>query len=87
MSQEQAENARLPMTAQDVVEWFNETHSLGTSVTYWPGAKAGPAREGQTRTPAWVLGGTPVVSITGYAGGIALTHVVCAAHPFHAQES
>ena len=29
-----------------------------------------------TRTPAWTLGhGEPVVSVVGYAGGIALTHV------------
>ncbi|MEV0779244.1 hypothetical protein [Streptomyces sp. NPDC050428] len=29
-----------------------------------------------TRTPAWELGhGTPVVSVTGYAGGICLTHI------------
>lgn len=29
-----------------------------------------------TRTPAWELGhGTPVVSVDGYAGGIALTHI------------
>lgn len=29
-----------------------------------------------TRTPAWTLGhGTPVVSVDGYSGGIALTHV------------
>lgn len=29
-----------------------------------------------TRTPAWILGhGEPVVSVTGYAGGICLTHV------------
>jgi hypothetical protein len=29
-----------------------------------------------TRTPAWTLGGGyPVVSVEGYAGGIALTHI------------
>ena len=75
------------MTAEQVVEWFNDTHPLGTDVTYWPGAKSGEARQGQTRTPAWVLpSGDPVVSITGYAGGIALTHVVCAQHDTHAIE-
>lgn len=32
--------------------------------------------ETTTRTPAWTLGhGTPVVSVEGYAGGIALTHI------------
>lgn len=77
-----------PMTAEDVAAWFNDEHPVGTPVTYWPGAKDGEARQGETRSPAWVLpSGDPVVAITGYAGGIALTHVVCARHHTHAIES
>lgn len=74
------------MSAEEVVAWFNETHPVGTDVTYWPGFGS-EAHQAKTRTPAWVLpSGHPVVSITGYAGGIALTHIVCAKHHTHAIE-
>jgi hypothetical protein len=72
------------MTAQGVADWFNDSHPIGTSVTYFPGVLEGEAREGQTRSEAWVVGDEPVVAITGYAGGIHLGHVVCARHASHA---
>jgi len=75
------------MTVEELVAWFNDEHPLGTDVTYWPGIKGGAARQGAIRTPAWVLpSGEPVVSITGYAGGIHLSHIVCARHATHAIE-
>jgi hypothetical protein len=44
--------------------------------------------QGKTRTPAWVLpSDEPVVSITGLAGGIALSHIVCVRHHTHAIEA
>lgn len=75
--------------AEEVADWFNEAHPVGTDVTYFPGAMGGCltglARQGKTRTPAWVLpSGEPVVSVTGYAGGISLRHIVCANHATHA---
>lgn len=49
---------------------------LGTPVLYWPGARTGEGRLSVTRTPIWKVGsGTEVVSVEGYSGGIALTHV------------
>jgi len=57
-------------------ERFNALHPVGTPVRYWPGVRSGEGRESVTRTPAWVVGGhTPCVSVEGYAGGIALTHI------------
>ena len=42
---------------------------------YWPGIRKGDPREGTTRSEAWDLCGSPVVMVTGYSGGIALSHV------------
>jgi hypothetical protein len=51
-------------------------YPVGTPVRYWPGVRAGEGRESVTRTPAWLVGGhTTCVSVDGYPGGIALTHV------------
>ena len=47
----------------------------GSLVRYWPGAREGVGRVGRTRSEVWELSGQPVVSIHGYPGGIALTHV------------
>lgn len=59
------------------VSQFNEHVPIGSPVFYWPGVREGEGQVGQTRSPAWLLGGhTPVVQVTGYAGGIALTHVM-----------
>ena len=59
------------------VEQFNAHHPVGTPVLYWPGTREGDGRESVTRSEAWLLGGhTPVVMVEGYAGGIALSHVI-----------
>lgn len=57
------------------VEQFNRTTPVGTAVTYWPGFREGDGRPSCTRTPAWLVSGVPCVSVEGYPGGIALTHV------------
>lgn len=63
-------NARL-------VEQFNDACPIGTAVLYWPGAFEGEGRKSATRSVAWLLGGhTPAVMVEGYAGGIALSHVI-----------
>ena len=59
------------------VEQFNVHHPVGTPVLYWPGLREGDGRESVTRSEAWLMGGhTPVVMVEGYAGGIALSHVL-----------
>lgn len=59
-------------------EW-NERYPVGTSVDACPGLMAsegGRVIYTATRTPAWTLAsGEAVVSVMGYAGGIALTHI------------
>lgn len=57
------------------VERFNEQHPVGTPVRYWPGIRSGEGRQSVTRTPAWLVSGKPCVSVEGYPGGIALTHI------------
>jgi hypothetical protein len=60
-----------------VVEWFNAVCPVGSHVLYWPGVREGEPRRSVTRSAAWLLGGhTPVVLVEGYAGGIALSHVM-----------
>lgn len=59
------------MTADE----FNSVHPVGARVRYWPGVRTGEGASSQTRTPAWNIAQTPVVSVEGYPGGIALTHV------------
>jgi hypothetical protein len=76
------------LTTQELVDWFNAEHPVGTDVTAFPGTTDGRAVQGKTRTPAWVLpSDEPVVSITGLAGGIALSHIVCVRHHTHAIEA
>lgn len=59
------------------VDQFNAAVPPGTPVLYWPGAREGEGRESVTRSAAWLMGEhTPVVKVEGYAGGIALTHVM-----------
>lgn len=57
---------------------FNENVPVGTKVVYWPGVREpGLEMVSTTRSEAWLLGGhTPVVMVEGYAGGIALSHVM-----------
>lgn len=72
---EQNEQMRGELAAQAVAEW-NETHPVGTPVTYWPGVREGNGKASRTRTPAQVLNGhTAVVWVDGYSSCIALTHV------------
>lgn len=59
------------MTADE----FNAAHPVGTRVLAFPGSRDGRALYTRTRTPAWNLSGHPVVSVEGYPGGIALTHI------------
>lgn len=49
---------------------------VGTPVLFWPGARVGEGRRSVTWTPIWKMGGgDEVVSVEGYPGGIALTHI------------
>jgi hypothetical protein len=61
--------------AAAAVESWNALHQVGTPVCYWPGFRTGPGTASKTRTPAWVVCGNAVVSVNGYPGGIALTHI------------
>ena len=71
------------VTAGGKVERFNERHPVGTQVRYWPAMRSGEGRWSVTRTPAWLVGGhTPCVSVEGYPGGIALTHIEPVAKTF-----
>ena len=55
---------------------FNAAYPVGTSVRYWPMVREGEGRLGETRSVAWTLGsGDVIVKVSGYAGGIILTHV------------
>ena len=62
---------------------FNARYPVGTPVVAYPLSRPEDNRpdffqrlETVTRSPAWALGhGTPVVSVDGYTGGIALTHI------------
>ena len=65
---------------------FNAHCPVGTPVRYWPGALEGDGCWGHTRSEAWELpSGEPVVLVTGYAGGIALSHVLD--HPGFADQA
>ncbi|MHA6764799.1 hypothetical protein [Streptacidiphilus sp. PAMC 29251] len=72
----------LRAAAVSAARW-NHEYPIGIRVVAYPGFRPGVAPgleckclETVTRTPAWELGhGQPVVSIEGYPGGIALTHV------------
>lgn len=59
----------------DEAEEFNSRYPVGTNVVFWPGMRDGAGRHSRTRTPAWALSEDAVVSVEGYPGGIALTHV------------
>ena len=60
------------MTADE----FNAAHPIGTPVLAFPGTREGRGMLTRTRTPAWNIGKHAVVSVEGYAGGIALTHII-----------
>lgn len=62
-------------------EW-NNLYPIGTPVVAYPGTRDDEPLTTRTRTAAWTLGhGAAVVSVEGYTGGIALTHV----HPAETQ--
>jgi hypothetical protein len=61
--------------AQAEADRWNETYPEGTPVRCWSGVREGAGRLSRTRSRAWVTGGSAVVSVAGYAGGIALTHI------------
>lgn len=69
----------MTMTADQ----FNARYPVGTPVVAYPLTRPDDNQteffermETVTRTPAWTLGhGASVVSVDGYAGGIALTHI------------
>lgn len=62
---------------------FNTRHPVGTAVVAYPLTRPEDNQpdfferlETVTSSPAWTLGhGVPVVSVDGYQGGIALTHI------------
>lgn len=56
-------------------EGWNKKHPVGTPVRFWPGVREGDGRLGATRSAAWRLCDHASVLVTGYSGGIALTHV------------
>lgn len=67
--------AVLGLVVTDADRW-NARYPVGTPVDAYPGARWDEPLRTHTRTPAWRLGhGDSVVSVDGYAGGIALTHI------------
>lgn len=67
--------AVLCLVITDADRW-NARYGIGTPVTAYPHARTDEPLRTRTRTPAWRIGdGASVVSVDGYAGGIALTHV------------
>lgn len=60
-----------------IVQGWNRTHPIGTPISYWRGLLEGPGTDSRVRESAWLPGGhTPVAMVEGYAGAIALTHIV-----------
>lgn len=57
-------------------EQWNTRYPVGTPVVAYPGTRDDEPLTTRTRNPAWTLGhGAAVVSVEGYTGGIALTHI------------
>lgn len=54
---------------------FNLRVPIGTPVRFWSGARQGEGKVSKTRTRAWSTPSAAMVSVEGYPGGIALTHV------------
>lgn len=82
MNRYQARLEAAKAKGQQQADEFNRRYPVGTPVMAYPLTRPGEnphffkQLNTVTRTPAWILGhGAPVVSVTGYAGGIALTHV------------
>lgn len=67
--------AVLGLVVIDAARW-NRRYPVGTPVAAYPQTREDEPLLTRTRTPAWRLGtGDSLVSVDGYAGGIALTHV------------
>lgn len=65
-----------PPTVVVFASEFNKRYPIGTKVKAWPLTLDDDPLLTITRGKAWELGdGTPVVSVEGYSGGIALTHI------------
>lgn len=47
----------------------------GAPVLAWPGSREGSPLVTRTRSEVWTISGIRVVSVEGYAGGIALSHI------------
>lgn len=71
--------SRAAERAQREVADFDAKFAPGVQVMFWPGLREGEGRLSTTSGKAWILGGTPVVSVGDY-GGIALTHVEVVGH-------
>jgi hypothetical protein len=58
----------------DLVDRFNASHGIGTAVDVR--LDNGSVHQGETKSPAWMLGDhTPVVMVTGIRGAYALERV------------
>lgn len=65
-----------PPAAYVAAQEFNNRVPVGTAVKAYPGTRDDAPLLTRTRTSAWPLpSGTAVVSVRGYAGGIALDHI------------
>lgn len=68
------ENEEIPAWVN--ADTFNKKFPVGTMVKYYPIKGKKNYIISKTRTPAWELGcNTPVVSIEGASGGVALSHL------------
>lgn len=65
----------------ETAEDWNKRYPVGTLVEYWSGELKGSPRRARTRTKAWDVCGTPVVGVSGVAGGIALSHIMVVHEP------
>lgn len=62
-------------TAEQLAAEFNSTTPIGTPVLAYPVTRESPPLSTHTRTRAWIVGDVAVVSVVGFTGGIALTHI------------
>lgn len=76
----QVDNHDEPIPAKNMKLHFStpptsEELPLGTKVRYWSMGRDDVPKVSTVRTPVFMVCGTPVVSVEGKAGGIALTHI------------
>lgn len=74
---EDARRRQMPLRWTTAERW-NQAYPIGTRVRYFPTLPSGgvPPVETVTCSEAWTLGdGSPVVKITGRAGGVHLAHL------------